>query len=264
MDRVVRGQRKIERDYFTLAALTTNHIKEREKEEMEFGRFGDGFVDNAMEEVIALESNNIDVSPPSSQKNDLKGYILDLASTMKTVAESHIILESKLLKGASLFANNETVKKLRASALRLVNEVIEEQDTKERADLSPVDGTKGGNEFDEFYDDEICNHPSVLAALRLADMVSKNKNPSQISPSQNDKIPYASQKEYVQDYAFCAKRIADDMMALDDKIKLGETIFPNNEAVKKLHSSTTLLYQTYGRHEGEKIQPDFSFDSEDF
>lgn len=52
VDRVVRGSRSVDRDFFTLVNWNTSSLNAREKEEMGSGRFGDGYIDPRMEERI--------------------------------------------------------------------------------------------------------------------------------------------------------------------------------------------------------------------
>jgi hypothetical protein len=63
VDRIVRGQRSVERDFYTLCSWTTTLLNAREKEEMEAGRFGDGYLVSPMIEKVDNSTTLVSSSP---------------------------------------------------------------------------------------------------------------------------------------------------------------------------------------------------------
>ncbi|KAK9668736.1 hypothetical protein RND81_13G082400 [Saponaria officinalis] len=248
VDRVVHETRYVDRDYFTLVGWTTSHLNAREKAEKSYGTFGIGSIEDIMTEVIDTSSPNASEQQTSSSRSpqETKDYVLDLALTTKAVSDQLILFQSKLNCGSSILPTNQTIKKLRSVAQSLLNGTCDELnenhspnniEVSASVDVSPkVVPCLNMDDDDAFF-----NLPDVINAIDRAEKVFQSRKSSNKSP----KI-YESPEAYIHDFAVSAKNMARNMVALDEKVEVGVSSYPDNETVKKLHNSTSLLYRTYG------------------
>ncbi|KAK9705619.1 hypothetical protein RND81_07G071300 [Saponaria officinalis] len=247
VDRVVHETRYVDRDYFTLVGWTTPHLNAREKAEKSYGTFGIGSIEDIMTEVIDTSSHNASEQQPSSSRSpqEIKDYVVDLAATTKEVSDQLILLQSKLDCGSAILPANQTIKKLRSVAQSLLNGTDELNENHSpnnievgaSVDVSPkVLPCLNMDDDDAFF-----NLPDVISAIDRAEKVFESRKSSNKSP----KI-YESPEAYIHDFAVSAKNMACNMVSLDEKVEAGVTNYPDNETVKKLHNSTSLLYRNYG------------------
>ncbi|KAK9750031.1 hypothetical protein RND81_02G168100 [Saponaria officinalis] len=263
VDRVVHETRYVDRDYFTLVGWTTSHLNAREKAEKSYGTFGIGSIEDIMTEVIDTSSPNASEQQPSSSRSpqETKDYVLDLVVTTKAVSDQLILLQSKFNCGSSILPTNQTIKRLCSVAQNLLNGTCDELnenhspnniEVSASVDVSPkVVPCLNMDDDDAFF-----NLPDVINAIDRAEKVFQSRKSSNKSP----KI-YESPEAYIHDFAVSAKNMACNMVALNEKVEVGVSSYPDNETVKKLHNSTSLLYRTYGGVDEEA--PALMWDTDD-
>ncbi|KAK9664696.1 hypothetical protein RND81_14G061900 [Saponaria officinalis] len=139
VDRVVRGDRTVKpRGYFTLDGWTTALLNSREREEIDHGEFGVGFIDEPMGEVVDSSQVHLDGDVGGNEEdaqcgktedtggagvcNDVKDFVNNLVFTTKLVAENLVSLKSMLNVADKVLPDDVKIKKLCSVAQDLVND----------------------------------------------------------------------------------------------------------------------------------------------